>query len=139
VFLIREVSDWGEALLKERGIPYTSAVDLQIDVLERLGVPRSAIGVVEAANSTAEESAHVLALAARETFSRLIIITSKQHTRRARLVFNRRLGPAGVAVAVRPTRFDRSDVDRWWTNRSTLRFTLYETQRLFAYWIGVAD
>lgn len=139
VFLIREISDWGETLLKERGITFTSAVDLQIEVVERLGVPREAIGVLEPANSTAEESAHVLELATRENFSRVIVITSKQHTRRARLMFNRRLGPAGVAVVMRATRFDRSDVDRWWTNRSTLRFTIFETQRLFGYWIGVAD
>jgi uncharacterized SAM-binding protein YcdF (DUF218 family) len=139
VFLIRELSDWGEALLKERGIPHTSEVDLQIDVIQRLGVPRDAIGVVEPANSTAEESGHVRALVAREKFSRVIVITSKQHTRRARLVFNRRLGPAGVTVIMRATRYDRADVNRWWANRSTLRFTLFETQRLFAYWIGIAD
>lgn len=139
VFLIREISDWGEATLIARGIPYTAAVTLQADVIERLGVPRTAITVLEPADNTAQESAHVLALATREKFSRVIVITSKQHTRRARLVFNRRLAPAGVAVVMRATRYDRSDVDRWWANRGTLRFTLFETQRLFAYWIGVAD
>jgi uncharacterized SAM-binding protein YcdF (DUF218 family) len=139
IFLIREVSDWGEAELIERRIPYTSSVDLQVEVMERLGVPRTAIGVLEQAASTAEESQYVLALAAREKFSRVIIITSKQHTRRARLVMNRRLAPAGVSVIVRPSRFDRSDVARWWANRSTLRFTLFETQRLVGYWIGALD
>ncbi len=139
VVLIREIGDWGEALLIERKIPYTTAVELPIDVMERLGVPRAAIGVLQPADSTAEESRHVLALATREKYSRVIIITSKQHTRRSRLAMNRRLAPAGVAVTVRATRFDRADVQRWWANRSTLRFTLFETQRLFGYWIGLAD
>jgi hypothetical protein len=54
-------------------------------------------------------------------------------------VLRRRLDPIGVTVIVRASRFDRSDVDRWWANRSTLRFTLFETQRLIGYWAGIAD
>ena len=139
IYLFRQVADWGEALLAERNVPFTREVDLQIEVMVRLGAPREAIGILDQANSTAEESDDVLALATREKFSRVIVVTSKQHTRRARLVMNRRMNPAGVRVIVRPTRFDRSDVDRWWTNRSTVRFTLFETQRLLGYWIGLID
>ena len=94
---------------------------------------------VMAYGSTAEEATHVYNLAAREKFSRLIIISSKQHTRRARLVMNRRLDDLGVQVIVRASRYDKSPVDRWWSDRSTLRFTLFETQRLLGYWIGLAD
>jgi uncharacterized SAM-binding protein YcdF (DUF218 family) len=139
VFLFQQVVDWGEASLVERKVPYTREVDLQIDVMQRLGVDKSRIALLEQANSTADEADYVFQLASRERFQRLIIITSKQHTRRARLVMNRRLDDIGVQVIVRASRFDRSDVDRWWANRSTLRFTLFETQRLVAYWIGIAD
>ena len=139
IYLFQQVADWGEAVLIERGFPYTREVDLQVDVLVRLGVPREAIVILEQAGSTSEESDDVLALAMREKYSRVIVVTSKQHTRRARLAMHRKLNPAGVQVMVRPSRFDRSDVDRWWANRSTLRFTLFETQRLLGYWIGVAD
>ena len=139
IYLLRQVADWGEAHLIERGIEYTREVDLQVDLMARLGVPREAIGILEQANSTAEESDRVLALTTREKLSRVIVVTSKQHTRRARLVMNRRMKPAGVRVIVRSTRFDRADLDRWWTNRSTVRFTLFETQRLIGYWLGVID
>ena len=37
------------------------------------------------------------------------------------------------------SRSDESDVDRWWTRRGTLRFVLFESQKMFAYWIGAAD
>jgi len=104
-----------------------------------LGVPRDRIDVLDAAGSTAEEAQHVRRLATEQKFSTLIIVTSKQHTRRARLVMNRRLRPAGVTVIVRASRYDRSNVTQWWTERGTLRFTLFETQRLLGYWIGVAD
>ena len=30
-------------------------------------------------------------------------------------------------------------IDRWWARRGTLRFTLFEYQRLFGYWTGLAD
>jgi uncharacterized SAM-binding protein YcdF (DUF218 family) len=139
IYLLRQIADWGEAHLVERKIQYTREVDLQVELMGRLGVPREAIGILDQANSTAEESDRVLALSTREKFSRVIVVTSKQHTRRARLVMNRRMNPAGVRVIVRSTRFDRSDVDRWWANRSTLRFTLFETQRLIGYWMGVID
>lgn len=139
IYLFRQIADWGEAILIEHDVPYTREVDLQIDVMSRLGVPREAIGILDQANSTAKEADDVLALVRREKFSRVIIVTSKQHTRRARLVMNRKVNPAGARIVVRPSRYDRSDVDRWWANRSTLRFTLFETQRLLGYWIGVAD
>lgn len=139
IYLFREIADWGEVELIRRGVPFTRAVDVQIDAMLKLGVPRDAIHVLDQANSTAEESVHVQALVARERYSRVIIVTSKQHTRRARLVMRRRLEPTGVGLIVRPSRYDRADVDRWWANRSTLRFTVFETQRLIGYWIGVAD
>lgn len=139
IYLLRQIADWGEAHLVERNIAYTREIDIQVDLMGRLGVPREAIAILDPANSTAEESDRVLALTAAEKLSRVIVVTSKQHTRRARLVMNRRMHPAGVRVMVRSSRFDRADVDRWWSNRSTLRFTLFETQRLAGYWIGVID
>ena len=139
LFMLREVSDWGEVELRNRGIKYLSVVDAQVDVMERLGVPRSRMTILDRANSTAQEAGILRDVAAREKLTKVIIVTSKQHTRRARLVINRRMRDIGVKVIVRPSRYDRSNVDRWWTERSTLRFTLFETQRLFGYWIGLAD
>lgn len=139
IYLFRQIVDWGEAALIERQFAYTREVDLQVDVMQRLGVDRASIGILEQANSTADEADYVFDLASREKLRSVIIVTSKQHTRRARLVMRRRLEPLGTSVIVRSSRYDRADVDRWWANRSTLRFTLFETQRLLGYWIGIAD
>ena len=137
--LMRQVSDYGEVHLMELGIPYPREVDAQVEVLVRLGVPQSAITIFNEANSTAEEADTLYEAATANHWTTVIIVTSKQHTRRARLVMKRRTAPIGLNVVTRYTRYDRSDTDRWWTNRSTLRFTLFETQRLLGYWIGVAD
>jgi len=139
VALMRQVSDAGEASLMQRGIPYPREVDAQVEVMSRLGVPASAITIFNEANSTAEEAATLRDAAATSRWSRVIIVTSKQHTRRARLVMKRRTADLGLEVVTRYSRYDDANTDQWWRNRSTLRFTLFETQRLFGYWIGVAD
>ena len=136
---MREIPDFAEAELIARGIPYTRVIDMQVDTMRLLGVPLERISILDHANSTAEEAQIVLRLVTEKKLTRLIVVTSKQHTRRARLVMNRRLGPAGVSVIVRASRYDRTEADVWWRNRSTLRFTLFESQRLLGYWIGVAD
>jgi uncharacterized SAM-binding protein YcdF (DUF218 family) len=139
IYLFRELADWGELALIERGIAYTSAVDVQIAAMVRLGVPHDAIRVLNRAGSTAEEADFVRQLVTTEKLSRVIVVSSKQHTRRARLVMRRKLAGTGAELIVRSSRYDRSDVERWWSHRATLRFTIFETQRLIGYWIGLAD
>ena len=139
ICLFREVADYGERELIARGVPFLRPVDVQVDAMEKLGVPRRVITILDEADSTADEAAHLLALVTNDHMSRVIIVTSKQHTRRARLVMRRRLASTGVTVMVHPTSYDKAEVDHWWRERATLRFTLFESQRLLAYWIGVAD
>ena len=139
ITLMRQISDNGELDLIKRGVPYRREIDEQIEVLVRLGVPQSAITVLNEANSTAEEADTLYDVATKEHWARAIVVTSKQHTRRARLVMRRRLAGTGIDVVVRASRLDDADVQRWWRSRSTLRFTLFESQRLLGYWIGVAD
>lgn len=139
IMLVRQMADFGEAELVKRGLPYPREVDVQIDVLGRLGIPRDAIVIIDPADSTADEADHLRAVVTRDRLSRVIVVTSKQHTRRARMVMRRRLDGTGTQLIMRYTRYDRSDVDRWWARRGTLRFTLFEYQRLFGYWTGLAD
>ena len=139
IYLFRELIDWGELALIERGVPYTTSVDMQIASMVQLGVPRDAIEILDRAGSTAEESDYVRRLVTTQKMARVIVVSSKQHTRRVRLVMRRRLADTATEVIVRPSRYDRSNVERWWTERATLRFTLFETQRLLGYWIGIAD
>jgi uncharacterized SAM-binding protein YcdF (DUF218 family) len=139
IYLFRELVDWGELALIERAVPYTKIVDVQIEAMVRLGIPRDAIEILDRAASTAEESEYVRRLVTSRKFARVIVVSSKQHTRRVRLVMQRKLSDTGASVIVRPSRYDRSNIEQWWTERATLRFTLFETQRLLGYWIGLAD
>ncbi|MEO7156470.1 MAG: YdcF family protein [Vicinamibacterales bacterium] len=139
IFLMRQVSDYGELALMERGIAYPREVDAQIEVMARLGVPAGAITVLDEADSTAGEAASVRRLVTRDHLTSVIIVTSKQHTRRARLVMRRRVNDIGTRVIMRYSHYDRSNTDQWWRQRATARFTLFESQRLLAYWARLAD
>lgn len=139
IYLFREIADWGERVLIEKKIPYLRAVDVQIDAMVKLGVPRDAIEILDQAANTATEARFVEQLATEKHFSTIIVVTSKQHTRRARLVLSRRLADLGTTIVMRGSRYDRTPFEKWWTDRPTIRFTLFESQRLLGYWIGIAD
>jgi uncharacterized SAM-binding protein YcdF (DUF218 family) len=139
LLLMRQVADEGERELHRRGIPFQREIDVQVEVLTRLGVPRGAIEVLDEQNSTRDEGIALRAVVAANHWQRVIVVTSKQHTRRAGMVMNRQLADTGAQAIVRASRYDKADVDGWWRNRSTLRFTLFETQRLIAYWLRIAD
>ena len=134
------VYDWGEVELRRMGIPYPHEADIQVDVMGRLGVPPQDIIVLDhEQDSTHEEAATLVGQMQLHHWSTVIVCTSMQHTRRARMEMNRLLAGQGVKVVMRGSRHDRSNVDRWWANRSTARFTLFETQRLVAYWLGLVN
>ena len=139
ILLSTGVSDWGEVELRERGFKIPSEADLEIDVMGRLGVPATAIDSLGAQDSTKDEAESLFRVATERRWSRVIVVTSKQHTRRARMEMNRKVAGTGVAIIMRASRYDRSNVDQWWQSRGTVRFTLFETQRLLAYWLRLAD
>ncbi len=139
MLLMRQIADAGESELRRRGIPFQREIDIQIDALTRLGVPRDAIQILDEQDSTKDEANTLRDLVVANHWSKVIVVTSKQHTRRAGLVMDRRLAPIGARAIVRASRYDRTDVDAWWQRRGTLRFTLFETQRLIAYWLRIAD
>lgn len=139
MLLMRQIADDGERELQRRGIPYQREIDIQVDTLIRLGVPRAAVQVLDEQDSTKDEANTLRDLVVAHRWSRVIVVTSKQHTRRAGLVMDRRLAATGGIAIMRSSRYDHSNVDAWWRQRATLRFTLFETQRLIAYWLRIAD
>ena len=139
ILLFRIVKDWGEVELIQRGFEFPLESDVQFEALKRMGVDAGAIAVLGEKDNTKEEGAEIRAQVIANHWTRVIVVTSKQHTRRARLTVSRRLAGTGARVIIRASRYDRTRPERWWRDRPTLRFTLFESQRLLGYWIGVAD
>ena len=70
---------------------------------------------------------------------RVIIVTSKYHTRRAGFAFRRGLAGTGAEVIMRASRYDPSDPARWWRYRPDFRFAASEFQKLIAYRLGLGE
>jgi uncharacterized SAM-binding protein YcdF (DUF218 family) len=139
VALSRELPDPGEEALRARGLPVDGVTDAQIQALTAMGVPRQAIQVLEPQVATASEATALRELAVARGWHTVIVVTSKLHTTRARLVFRRRMTGTNVQIIMRASRYDTSNVDQWWRERADLRFVLFEVQKLAVYWIGLAD
>ena len=139
IFLFRQVMDAGEGELIKRGFPFPLESDVQYEALRRMGVPADALEVLGEKDNTKVEAQEIHDQAVQHRWSRIIVVTSKQHTRRARLVVSRKLNGTNVQLIMRASRYDTTDPVVWWDDRPTLRFTLFESQRLLGYWLGIAD
>jgi uncharacterized SAM-binding protein YcdF (DUF218 family) len=132
--------DRTDRLLRARGITVMSETDLQRDALRQLGVDDAAIEVLAVPQvTTGTEAQTLLNLARQRAWTRVIVVTSKLHTGRARLVMRRRFAGSGVEVIVRASRYDSADVDRWWRSPEDRRFAVFEAQKWIAYAVGAAD
>ena len=139
IVLSRELPDRGEQALRANGIDVPGVTDVQLGALSSMGVPRSAIDVLDPQEATATEAARIAQLAAARGWRTIIVVTDKLHTARSRLVITRHLEGTPARVLMRGSRYDPADVDHWWRRRTDLRFALFETQKMLAYAIGLAD
>ncbi len=130
--------DPGELLFRARGIRFPSELELQRDVLVQSGVPPAAIlAAGGSVDNTAQEADVLRAMVQAHGWRRVIVVTSKYHTRRAAFAFRRGLEGTGAQVVVRATRYDSSDPAWWWRYRSDFRFAISEWQKLIAYRLGL--
>jgi uncharacterized SAM-binding protein YcdF (DUF218 family) len=127
----------GEVLLRQRGVRFPREDELQRDALIQSGLPAEAVlstgGYVD---NTAQEANLLRAIVKARGWRRVIIVTSKYHTRRSAFAFRRGLEGIGAQVVMRASRYDSSDPARWWRYRSDLRYVLSEWQKLLAYRLG---
>jgi uncharacterized SAM-binding protein YcdF (DUF218 family) len=105
-------------------------------VLERLEVPSAAIHILPGANQNTADEVRTIAreLKARGG-SRVIVITSKYHTRRVRVLW-RSLAGSGTEAIVRYTPDDPFDASRWWRNTNDATRVSHEWFGLLNAWAG---
>jgi uncharacterized SAM-binding protein YcdF (DUF218 family) len=111
VVLMRVVDD-----PKMAGI-YVNETDVTVRLLERLGVPRSAIDVYssdDGVSSTTEEAGDLSRVLRQDGNRSLIAVTSWYHTRRARWALRHALDGAPVAIAMASAPTVGFDASNWW-------------------------
>lgn len=100
--------------LERLGIIRTAEHVLSKQVLEALRVPSSAIRILpEQVENTAQEVRSVAGAARAAGVGRVILVTSKYHTRRVKILW-RALTTGETTAAVRFARDDPSDIRHWW-------------------------
>ena len=118
------------------GIPIIREHEYRRQVLERMGVPSSSIRVIDGrVDNTAQEVTVVAQEMRRVSGKRVILITSKYHTRRVRVIWMKLVGDAPEAI-VRYTPYDPYDPDRWWRNSSDGLTVTREVFGLLNAWAG---
>jgi uncharacterized SAM-binding protein YcdF (DUF218 family) len=138
IVLTEEVPDSGVAALARRGMELPTNAEIARDVIVRLGVPAAAIELLpEIHDSTAHEAETFRATAISRAWKRIIVVTSKFHTRRGGFAVRRALEGSGVEVVMRGSTYDRADPHHWWRTRADVRWAASESQKLAAYMLGL--
>jgi uncharacterized SAM-binding protein YcdF (DUF218 family) len=138
IVLSPERAEAAETLVRSRGVRFPSTPELQHDALRQLGVPESAIlapaGWVD---NTAQEGNLLRTFVQSHGWRRLIVVTSKYHTRRAGFAVRRALQQTRTEVVIRASRYDPSDPARWLHSRADIRFAGSEWIKLLLYKLGL--
>jgi uncharacterized SAM-binding protein YcdF (DUF218 family) len=125
------------AMLEAMGISYAGEDSYDLRVLMHEGVPADAIRVLEPAIiNTADELAAVSAALEAGKGTSVIIVTSKVHTRRVRILWNRLAAGRGRAL-VRAASDDPFEPRRWWRTTGDALDVVRESLGILNAWAGM--
>lgn len=124
--------------MRRLAVPWLPPHALAAEVLQRSGVPAEAIEILDSAiDGLNAEAAAVADYARRTRPARLLYVTARSHTRRARWLLGRLL-PAETELRVRGSAHDPFQPDAWWHSRDGSREVAMEYLR-WANTVGLRD
>jgi uncharacterized SAM-binding protein YcdF (DUF218 family) len=136
VWVTRGKAPAEEAAIERLGIEFGGVEALNREVLERLGVPTDAIRLlVEGGRNTVEEVQLIARELGRMGGNRVILVTSKPHSRRVRATWQVLVGDAPQAI-VRYARDDPYDPAHWWQQTRDALAVSREVFGLLNVWAG---
>jgi uncharacterized SAM-binding protein YcdF (DUF218 family) len=136
VWLTRGRAPAEEKGLARLGLEVGGEAALNRQVLDRLGVPADAIRVLaEGVRNTVEEVQLIARELGRTGGSRVILVTSKPHSRRVQATWRALVGEAPQAV-VRYAREDPYDPAHWWQQTRDALAVSHEVFGLINVWAG---
>jgi uncharacterized SAM-binding protein YcdF (DUF218 family) len=125
------------ATLEAMGISYVGEESYNLRVLMHEGVSANDIRVLEPAIiNTADELAAASTALAEEKGGTVIIVTSKVHTRRVRILWNRLAAGRGRAI-VRAASDDPFEPRRWWRTTGDALDVVREFLGILNAWAGM--
>ena len=112
-------------------------LDYNREILLRLGIPSNAVLLLEdEVENTVQELGAIIGLLRANRWSRVIIVTSKSHSRRSAAIWNylTRENPKAI---IRWAKRDPFVVDGWWEKRGFTFVVLREYLGLMNLWLGL--
>jgi hypothetical protein len=110
-----------------RGLPGRAA--RQIRQLKSLGVT-DVVQIPTTEVGTNAEARTLLPWCDQHQFQSIVLVTTRDHSRRSRRVLNRVMKGHPTHVTVQPTRYSWFDPDQWWKTRGGARTEIIELQKL---------
>lgn len=134
IVLINAPRPPGQEDLRRLGIRHPDTLELSLQLLEALRVPRAAILTIpERADDLQAEALAFSRLLASRSARTLILVAPKAQTVRARKIFGATLGPKANLV-MHPAPADPFDPERWWKNRGDFGQAMWEYAALAGLW-----
>jgi uncharacterized SAM-binding protein YcdF (DUF218 family) len=123
--------------LQERGITITGDVDNSNIVLTESGVAKEDIIIVPGnAQSTQDEAVAIAKyLKNRPDVDRILLVTSKFHSHRSELIFNKALADLDVEIYSAPTPYDPFQARGWYKDREDIQSVVTEYIKLTNYFV----
>jgi uncharacterized SAM-binding protein YcdF (DUF218 family) len=106
----------------------------RIDWLALEGVHPDRVRSLAGAANTYDEAVAARRAAMRDGFTRLLVVTSPYHTRRALGTFHRVFSGTGVDVGIVPASPAQGEPERWWRTAYDRYYVRYEWAALLVYW-----
>jgi uncharacterized SAM-binding protein YcdF (DUF218 family) len=123
--------------LLARGIHYIGEEEYNRDILIAEGVPESAVHVFPGSIVDTQQEVEEIARQMRSAKkTSVIIVTSPQHTRRVKTLWNRLAG-AGLQMKVHAAPEDPFDADHWWRDTRDALSVVREYLGLANAWAGL--
>jgi hypothetical protein len=111
-----------------RGLPYEDQAARQIRRLTTLGV--TDIVRISRVNGTGAEGEVLPQWSDEQHLRSIVVVASKDHSRRLRRVLDRAMKGHPTHVTVQAARYSNFDPDRWWRTRDGVRTEIIELQKL---------
>lgn len=127
----------GSEALEERGIFIPGDADISKEVLMDLGVAEEDITILPGDAESTKDEATVIASYVKEhpELDTILLTTSKFHSYRAQLIFNKALKDADVTIYSSPTPYDPFQAEGWYQNREDIQRVVTEYLKLTHYFL----
>lgn len=136
VYVSRPALEREHKLLEEHGIMLPTEEEINRAILLKRGVAEHAIRVFSAEATNTLDEAHIALVAIPANVRTILVVTSPNHARRARIIFSDIFAKRGTRVVVVANPYEPHPA-HWWSEKESARQTIVELTKTVLYALGI--